>query len=79
MSNDNNRNRGRPAGEDDARALFDALDPAIRNLLIEEARRRGDTPQPSPHDDMDFQPGPSTSHANFQPSSSRGNFQPSSS
>uniref|UniRef100_A0A914QTZ6 Uncharacterized protein n=1 Tax=Panagrolaimus davidi TaxID=227884 RepID=A0A914QTZ6_9BILA len=74
MSNDNNRNRGQPGGEDDARALFNALDPAIQNLLIEEARRR-DAPQGPPDDDWDIQPLPSTSHGSSQASSTRAPFQ----
>uniref|UniRef100_A0AC35GHP3 Uncharacterized protein n=1 Tax=Panagrolaimus sp. PS1159 TaxID=55785 RepID=A0AC35GHP3_9BILA len=45
------------------------LDPALRNLLI-EAARRSDTSQHRPDDDWDFQPVPSTSRASFQPSSS---------
>uniref|UniRef100_A0A914PIQ9 Uncharacterized protein n=1 Tax=Panagrolaimus davidi TaxID=227884 RepID=A0A914PIQ9_9BILA len=36
--NANNGSGGRQSGEDDARVCFDALELAIRNLLIEEAR-----------------------------------------
>uniref|UniRef100_A0A914QJV0 Uncharacterized protein n=1 Tax=Panagrolaimus davidi TaxID=227884 RepID=A0A914QJV0_9BILA len=73
MFNANNGSRGGQGGEDYARTLFDALDPAIRNLIIEEARRR-DTPQSPTYDDWDFQDTPSTSRGPFQTSTSRGNF-----
>uniref|UniRef100_A0A914Q5Q9 Uncharacterized protein n=1 Tax=Panagrolaimus davidi TaxID=227884 RepID=A0A914Q5Q9_9BILA len=76
MSNDDNSNGGRHLGDDDARALFNALDPALRHLLIQAARNH-DTSQQPPDDDWDFQPVPSTSRGNIQPPSTRGNFQSS--
>uniref|UniRef100_A0A914NZB3 Uncharacterized protein n=1 Tax=Panagrolaimus davidi TaxID=227884 RepID=A0A914NZB3_9BILA len=77
MTNENNCCGGRQLGEDDARALFNALDPALRNLLIQEGRR-SDSPQEPPYDDWDIQPLPSTSRGSFQASATRAPFQASS-
>uniref|UniRef100_A0AC35GM49 Uncharacterized protein n=1 Tax=Panagrolaimus sp. PS1159 TaxID=55785 RepID=A0AC35GM49_9BILA len=75
MSNGNNSGAGRQTEDDNARAIFNALDPAIQNLLLQEARRRDDASNPPPYDDWDFQPMPSTSRGNIQPPSTRGNFE----
>uniref|UniRef100_A0A914PY81 Uncharacterized protein n=1 Tax=Panagrolaimus davidi TaxID=227884 RepID=A0A914PY81_9BILA len=76
MSNESKNSGGRQLGEDDARALFNALDPALRDLLIQEGRRR-DSPQEPPYDDWDIQPLPSTSRGSFQASATRAPFQAS--
>uniref|UniRef100_A0A914PTX5 Uncharacterized protein n=1 Tax=Panagrolaimus davidi TaxID=227884 RepID=A0A914PTX5_9BILA len=70
MSNKNNSSGGRQLGEDDARALFNALEPALRNLLIEEIRR-SDASQEPPENDWDFQPIASTSSGNLKSSSTQ--------
>uniref|UniRef100_A0A914XZ72 Uncharacterized protein n=1 Tax=Panagrolaimus superbus TaxID=310955 RepID=A0A914XZ72_9BILA len=78
MSNENN---GRQSADDDARAnsraLFDALDPAMRALLIDEARRR-DAPRPPPWNEWDWAPEqPSTSRGPLEHPASRENGGPS--
>uniref|UniRef100_A0A914Q3I7 Uncharacterized protein n=1 Tax=Panagrolaimus davidi TaxID=227884 RepID=A0A914Q3I7_9BILA len=78
MSNENNSSSGRQLGEDDARALFNAvIRSSIRNLLIEEGQQCDASLEP-PDDDWNFQPFASTSRGNFLSSATRGFFQASS-